>query len=128
MAHTRTGLEDQNVLLQLIACLVSLGYQVSQFIMDSWNYGSGQHRSRVFVAIAAPGLVPIIQPFHTHSWPPAEVSGRSLGKLPNGEQFGQREHYPTPFPCVTAGAITSDLPDIGNGSYRLASHIQITAS
>jgi site-specific DNA-cytosine methylase len=115
MAHTRTGLEDQNVLSQLIACLVSLGYQVSQFIMDSWNYGSGQHRSRVFVAIAAPGLVPIIQPFHTHSRPIAEVSGRSLGKLPNGEQFGQRELYPTPFPYVTAGAITSDLPDIGNG-------------
>jgi DNA (cytosine-5)-methyltransferase 1 len=118
MAHTRTGLEDQNVLSQLIACLVSMGYQVSQYIMDSWNYGSGQQRSRVFITIAAPGLDPIIQPFHTHSRPLEETSGRSLGTLPNGERFGQREHYPTPFSFITAGTITSDLPDIGNGNVQ----------
>ncbi|KAH7410410.1 S-adenosyl-L-methionine-dependent methyltransferase [Phaeosphaeria sp. MPI-PUGE-AT-0046c] len=118
MAYRRKGLEDQNVLSQLISCLVSMGYQVSQYIMDSYNYGSAQHRSRVFVSIAAPGLEPMKQLFHTHSRPWKEVSGRSLGKLPNGERFGQREWYSTPFQHISAGAIMANLPDIGNGNIQ----------
>ncbi len=118
MASTRKGLEDQNVLSQLVACLVSMGYQVSQYIMDAWNYGSAQHRCRVFLTIAAPGLNPISQPRHTHSRPYEETAGRSLGTLPNGERFGDREHYPTPFPYVSAGEITADLPNIGNGQVQ----------
>lgn len=118
MAYTRKGLEDQNVLSHLTSYLVSLGYQVSQFIMDSYNYGSAQHRSRVFVSITAPGLEPLKQPFHTHSRPWEEVVGKSLGKLPNGENFGQREWYCTPFRHVTADNIMGDLPDIGNGNVQ----------
>jgi len=62
MASTRTGFEDQNVLSQVVASLVSMGYQVNQFIIDAWNYGSAQQRSRVFLTIAAPGLEPMVQP------------------------------------------------------------------
>ncbi|CAO2654469.1 Nn.00g112020.m01.CDS01 [Neocucurbitaria sp. VM-36] len=115
MASVRTGFEDQNVLSQVVACLVSMGYQVNQYIMDAWSYGSAQQRSRVILTIAAPGLSPILQPWHTHSRPYEEVAGRSLGKLPNGERFGEREHYPTPFSHVSAGEVTSDLPSIGKG-------------
>jgi DNA (cytosine-5)-methyltransferase 1 len=95
-----------------------MGYQVNQYIMDSWSYGSGQQRSRVFLTIAAPGLQPIIQPWHTHSRAYKDTIGKSLGKLPNGQKFGEREHYATPFPHLTAGCITSDLPDIGNGNVK----------
>ncbi|KAF9696631.1 hypothetical protein EKO04_005282 [Ascochyta lentis] len=118
MASTRKGFEDQNVLSQLVACLVSIGYQVNQFIMDSWTYGSCQRRSRIILTIAAPGLQPILQPPHTNSRSYEDTAARSLGKLPNGERFGDREHYPTPFPHVSAAELTSDLPDIGNGNVQ----------
>ena len=122
---------EQNVLSQIVACLVGLGYQVSQYIMEAWNHGSGQHRSRIFLAIAAPGLNPITQPWHTHSTPSETSAGRSLGRLPDGDRFGQRKCYPTPFTHVSIGAITADLPNIGSGiirscvsypDHRLSSH------
>lgn len=118
MASTRTRLEDQNVLSQLVACLVSMGYQVNQYIMDSWTYGSCQRRSRIILTIAAPGLEPILQRPHTHSRSYENTAARSLGRLPNGERFGDREHYATPFPYVTAEEATSDLPDIGNDNVQ----------
>jgi DNA (cytosine-5)-methyltransferase 1 len=118
MASTRKGYEEQNVMSQLVACLVSLGYQVSQFIMDSWTCASGQQKSRVLLVIAAPELAPIIQPKHTNSMPYEDTVGRSLGHLPNEQKFGEREHYPTPFSILTAGMITSDLPEIGNGNVQ----------
>ena len=116
MASTRTRFEDQNVLSQLIACLVSMGYRVNQYIMDSWTYGSCQRRSRIIVTIAAPGLEPILQRPHTHSLSYEGTAGRSLGMLPNGEKFGDREHYATPFPIVSAQEATAELPSIGNGN------------
>jgi DNA (cytosine-5)-methyltransferase 1 len=118
MAATRKGFEDQNVLSQLVAYLASMGYQVNQFIMDAWNYGSCQQRSRVILTIAAPGLDLIKQPKHTHSMLADHTHGRSLGMLPNGQRFGEREHYPTPFSHLTAGEVTADLPDIGNGNVQ----------
>jgi site-specific DNA-cytosine methylase len=81
MASTRAGLEEQNVLSQLVACLVSMGYQVNQYIMDSWTYGSCQQRSRIILTIAAPGLEPILQRPHTHSRSYVDTKARSLGKL-----------------------------------------------
>lgn len=115
MASTRAGFEDQNVLSQVVASLVSMGYQCNQFIMDAWSYGSVQQRSRLILTIAAPGLEPIAQPWHTHARPYEETAGRSLGYLPNGQRFGEREHYPTPFPYVPAVTVDAGLPDIGNG-------------
>jgi DNA (cytosine-5)-methyltransferase 1 len=116
MGATRKGLEDQNVLSQLTACLVGMGYQVNEYIMDSWNYGSIQQRSRIILTVAAPGLDPIIQPQHTHSLPKELTANRSLGKIPNGQPFGERQRYATPFPHVSPEKVLSNLPDIGNGS------------
>jgi DNA (cytosine-5)-methyltransferase 1 len=118
MASTRTGYEDQNVLSQVVACLVSMEYQVNQYIMDAWSCGSAQQRSRILLCIAAPGLAPIAQPWHTHSRPYEETIGRSLGRLPNGQRFGEREHYPTPFHYTPAATISSGLPNIGNGNVQ----------
>jgi DNA (cytosine-5)-methyltransferase 1 len=118
MASTRKGLEDQKVLSQLVACLVSMGYQVNQYIMDSWTYGSCQRRSRIILTIAAPGLEAITQHPHTHSRSYEDTRARSLGMLPNGERFGDREHYATPFPYISASEATADLPDIGNGNVQ----------
>jgi DNA (cytosine-5)-methyltransferase 1 len=116
MSATRQELEGQNVLSHIVACFVSMGYQVNQFIMDAWNYGSCQQRSRIILTIAAPGLELIGQPKHTHSMLATDTIGRSLGMLPNGQRFGEREHYPTPFPHVTPGEVFSDLPNIGNAN------------
>jgi DNA (cytosine-5)-methyltransferase 1 len=118
MASTRIGYEDQNVLSQVVACLVSMGYQVNQYIMDAWSCGSAQQRSRILLCIAAPGLAPIMQPWHTHSRPYEETAGRSLGRLPNGQRFGEREHYPTPFNYTPAATTSSGLPNIGNGNVQ----------
>jgi DNA (cytosine-5)-methyltransferase 1 len=115
MASTRVGYEDQNVLSQVVACLVSMGYQCNQYIMDAWSYGSAQQRSRLILAIAAPGLEPIAQPWHTHARPYEDTSGKCLGRLPNGERFGEREHYPTPFAYISAATVGDGLPDIGTG-------------
>ncbi|KAG9190111.1 DNA (cytosine-5)-methyltransferase 1 [Alternaria panax] len=115
MASTRVGYEDQNVLSQVVACLVSLGYQCNQYIMDAWSYGSAQQRSRLILTIAAPGLEPIAQPWHTHARPYEGTTGRSLGYLLNGERFGEREYYPTPFAYVPAVTVDDGLPDIGTG-------------
>ncbi|KAF7670646.1 hypothetical protein GT037_011225 [Alternaria burnsii] len=115
MASTRVGYEDQNVLSQVVACLVSMGYQCNQYIMDAWSYGSAQQRSRLILTIAAPGLEPIAQPWHTHARPLEETAGKSLGRLPNGERFGEREYYPTPFTYVPASTVSDELPNIGTG-------------
>ncbi|CAG5184758.1 uncharacterized protein ALTATR162_LOCUS11067 [Alternaria atra] len=115
MASTRVGYEDQNVLSQVVACLVSMGYQCNQYIMDAWSYGSAQQRSRLILTIAAPGLEPIAQPWHTHARPYEDTAGKCLGRLPNGERFGEREHYPTPFAYISAATVGDGLPDIGTG-------------
>ncbi|PSN64442.1 S-adenosyl-L-methionine-dependent methyltransferase, partial [Corynespora cassiicola Philippines] len=117
MSAKRKGLENQNVLSQVVACLVSLGYQVTQFLMDSWNFGSPQRRSRLFIAVTAPGLEPIMAPIHTHS-SPEKTTNKSLGTLRNGEKFGEREFYPTPFETVTAGQATAHLPHIGTSNIQ----------
>ncbi|TKA83281.1 hypothetical protein B0A55_00790 [Friedmanniomyces simplex] len=38
--------KDENVFSQVLAALVALGYQVQQFLMDAWSYGSCQQRYR----------------------------------------------------------------------------------
>jgi DNA (cytosine-5)-methyltransferase 1 len=115
MSSTRVGYENQNVLSQVVACLVSIGYQCNQYIMDAWSYGSAQQRSRLILTIAAPGLEPIAQPWHTHSRLFEDTAGKSLGRLPNGERYGQREYYPTPFAHIPASNVSNGLPDIGTG-------------
>lgn len=115
MGVVRKGSEEQVVLSQIVACLVGLGYQVQQFIMSSWNYGSPQQRSRLIISIAAPDIVPLQPPAHSHN-SPDYIACRSVSKLLNGERFGHQEFYPTPFDFVTAGQATVDLPTLGNGN------------
>ncbi|KAF1963369.1 hypothetical protein CC80DRAFT_4233 [Byssothecium circinans] len=114
MASKRTGYEKELVLSQLIACLVSMGYQVQQFIMSSWNYGSAQQRSRLMLSIAAPGLTPITPPVHTHG-NPDKLKFKSIGELMTGQKFGLQLVNPTPFPHVTASQLLNHLPNIENG-------------
>lgn len=102
------------ILCQIVASLVSMGYQVNQFIMDSWSYGSPQSRSRLILTIAAPSLQPIMQPRHTHNLPKDNFVSRSLGKLPSGLPYGTRKYCSTPFRHVPAVAVSSGLPNIGN--------------
>lgn len=104
-----TGKDTENVLAQIMCALVGLGYQVHTFGLDAWNFGSPQRRSRVFIAITAPGLTPLPEPPHTHSHPES-VKGASLGKTANGLRSSSRYSTLTPFEYVTAAEATHDLP------------------
>jgi len=117
MACTRVGFEEERVLSQIIACLVSMGYQVRQFIMSAWNYGSPQHRSRLILSIAAPGLALLTPPPVTHSHP-NDYRSRSIGDLLNGQKFGAQDDGPTPLPFVTAEKATAHLPNIDTGAVQ----------
>ncbi|KAF2445884.1 S-adenosyl-L-methionine-dependent methyltransferase [Karstenula rhodostoma CBS 690.94] len=115
MGVTRKGFEEELVLSQLIGCLVSMGYQVQQFIMSSWHYGSPQHRNRLILSIAAPGRTPLAPPRATHGDPDGFKS-KSVGKLLNGERFGVQDAQVTPFlQHVTPGEKLGHLPNIGCG-------------
>ncbi|KAL8909271.1 MAG: hypothetical protein Q9207_000281 [Kuettlingeria erythrocarpa] len=103
------GVRQSNVFAQVLCALVGLGYQVRPMLLDSWNFGSAQGRSRLFITATAPGLATIDRPPASHSHPESVV-GRSLGKTANGLPFGAREWLPTPFEYVTIGEATSDLP------------------
>ncbi|KAF2747133.1 S-adenosyl-L-methionine-dependent methyltransferase, partial [Sporormia fimetaria CBS 119925] len=116
MAHERKHEDPRETLVfkQLISCLVAMGYQVSQKIMDSWSYGSSQRRERLFVCATAPGLEPIRDPPMTHSHP-SWAKNKKIGKLDVGEGFGHRKNSRTPFHYVTAERTTAGLPGIGTG-------------
>jgi DNA (cytosine-5)-methyltransferase 1 len=105
---------EQNVFSQILASLVALGYQVQQFLGDSWSLASSQQRSRVFIVASAPGTVPLFPPPSTHGHPPGREVRRALGKTTNGLPFGVRRYEDTPFPYVSAQAATQDLPDVGD--------------
>lgn len=105
---------DEDVLSQLICCVVGMGYQVQVFNLDAWSFGSPQSRSRLFVSIAAPGLEPPPHPGLSHSHPHG-TRDRGLGMMASGHSFGERLFKPTPFEFVTAQEATADLADIGDG-------------
>jgi hypothetical protein len=91
---------DDDVCSQLICAIVGMGYQLSAFFIDAWNFGSPQSRSRIFVAFAAPGYEPIHQPELSHSHPPKTRNG-SIGELANREPFGERRFGLTPLKFLT---------------------------
>ncbi|EKG21159.1 hypothetical protein MPH_01515 [Macrophomina phaseolina MS6] len=112
MAHR--GREQLGIFPQLLCTLVGLGYQVSQHYLDAWSFGDPQRRSRLFVAIAAPGLTPMPPPTITHSHPrgtPAVALGRNLA---NNLRFGERRFGPTPFEYISVEQSMGDLPDVGD--------------
>lgn len=100
----------ENVFAQVLCTLVALGYQVRPHILDSWNFGAPQQRTRLFISITAAGLPPLVEPPASHSHPEA-VLGRSLGKTANGLPFAARSWCPTPFKYTTIGEATKDLPE-----------------
>lgn len=115
MRMAKTGKKDPNanVFSQMVCALVGMGYQVRQFNLDAWSFGSPQSRSRLFISIAAPGLKLPPHPALSHSHLP-KTTQRSLGKAANGLGFGMRQFAVTPFEYVTAADATSDLPYIGD--------------
>jgi DNA (cytosine-5)-methyltransferase 1 len=107
--------KSENVFSQLLCCLVAMGYQVQQLLMDAWSYGEAQSRSRLFIVAVAPGLPRLLHPNITHAHP-EDMPGKTLGKAPNGQPFGVRHYEPTAFLHVSAKEATKDLPDIGDGN------------
>ncbi|MCJ1398754.1 DNA methyltransferase Dim-2 [Xylographa trunciseda] len=102
--------QRKNVLSQMLCSFTAMGYQVQQFHLDAWNFGSPQSRSRIVISIAAPGFVPMSPPVPSHSHPRG-VLNRNLGKAANGLPFSERVmDIATPFKYVTIGQATADLP------------------
>ena len=120
MTHGMGAEKDENVFAQILAAFVGMGYQVQQFYMPAWCFGSSQSRPRVFIVASAPGLKPLRTPAYTHAHPTASrFMQHSLGKSSNGLRFGLcREEY-TPFTHVSAKQSTSDLPNIGDSQPQL---------
>ena len=102
--------QNKSVLAQMNCALVGMGYQVQNFTLDAWSFGSPQSRTRLFVAAAAPGMVPfeVPQPSHSHL---EGVRNHSLGRLANGLPVSQRQlGVSTPLKYVTIGEATADIP------------------
>ncbi|KAI4205254.1 MAG: hypothetical protein LQ350_000576 [Teloschistes chrysophthalmus] len=98
-----------NVFAQVLCALVGLGYQVRPMLLDAWNFGTPQSRTRLFVTAAAPGLAPLTQPPASHSHPD-NIPNRALGKTANGLPYCEREWVATPFQYLTIGEATQGLP------------------
>ena len=109
MAKRGAENQKQNVFAQTICALVGMGYQVRPFLLDAWNFGAPQSRTRLFISIAAPGLAPLSDPPQSHSHP-SIVNARALGKTANGLPSGTRYWESTPFKYVTIREATRDLP------------------
>ena len=79
--------------------------------MDAWSFSDPRARSRLFVSIAAPGLTPLAFPTLS-PWPPASIKERCISRAPyRTGKFGERMlDYAAPFPRVTFGEATSELP------------------
>ncbi|WPH00202.1 Hypothetical protein R9X50_00302500 [Acrodontium crateriforme] len=112
---------DENVFAQIIAALVGLGYQVQQFLLESWTMGSSQFRSRLFIVASLPGTPPLNPPTQTHAHPEGMkkitgcVMSRRLGISSNGLAFGSRRDDLTPFPSCSMEHSIRDLPNISDG-------------
>lgn len=113
--------KDENVFAQILAAFVAMGYQVQQFLMESWSFGSPQSRARVFIVASAPGMEPLETPPHTHAH---SVIGKAirnskLGQSSNGKAFGRRRDDYTPFGHVSPLEATKDLPDVDDSAPQI---------
>jgi DNA (cytosine-5)-methyltransferase 1 len=122
MARNPNKAKDLNVFSQVLCCLVSMGYQVQQLLMDPGHYGSCQSRQRIFIIATAPGHKAPAPPPQTHSCEELEMCSRAIGYASNGLPFGKRKYDVCPFVSLTAKEAFKDLPDVGD------SHVQTCIS
>ncbi|THY15855.1 S-adenosyl-L-methionine-dependent methyltransferase [Aureobasidium pullulans] len=114
MATNPKNAKELNVFSQVLCCLVSMGYQVKQVLMDPGFYGSCQSRQRIFIVATAPGRTPPNEPPQTHSCKELERS-RAIGRASNGVPFGERKKDICPFVSLTTQQAFRNLPDISEG-------------
>lgn len=106
---------ELNVFSQVLCCLVAMGYQIQQFLMDPGNYGSCQSRQRIFIIATAPSNEPPTTPPQTHACAELEKYSRAIGILTNGLPFGKRRYDVCPFESLTAKEAFQGLPGISDG-------------
>ena len=121
MANCGAKDQENNVFAQVLSSLVGMGYQVRPYLLDAWNFGCPQSRTRLFVSITAPGLTPLSDPPQSHSHPDG-VKARALGKTANGLPLGTRYWDLTPFEYVTIKEATRDLPSNQHGKLTCIPH------
>lgn len=118
MARNPVNAKDLNVFSQVLCCLVSIGYQIQQLLMDPGHYGSSQSRQRIFIIATAPGHRAPAPPPQTHTCRELETYARAIGYASNGLPFGKRKYDVCPLVSLTAKGAFQDLPDVGD------SHVQ----
>jgi len=92
-----------------------MGYQCRCLLLDAWNFGAPQRRTRLFIEIAAPGCALPEMPLGSHAHRPG-MNSRAIGKTATNIKFAERDiDTLTSFPPVQASDIWDDLPNIGNG-------------
>lgn len=107
--------QQVNVSNQIMCALIGMGYQCRCLLLDAWNFGAPQSRTRLFIEIAAPGCALPDIPHASHAHPPS-IRGRSVGKTAADVKFAERDlDIITSFPPVKLRDFWDDLPDIGNG-------------
>ena len=121
MANCGAKDQENNVFAQVLSSLVGMGYQAQPYLLDAWNFGCPQSRTRLFVSITAPGLTPLPDPPQSHSHPDG-VTARALGKTANGLPLGTRYWDLTPFEYVTIKEATRDLPPNQHGKTTCIPH------
>ncbi|CAD0107491.1 unnamed protein product [Aureobasidium uvarum] len=118
MARNPGNAKSLNVFSQVLCCLVSMGYQTQQLLMDPGHYGSCQSRQRIFILATAPGHQAPSHPPQTHTCEEPETYARAIGYASNGLPFGKRKYDVCPFVSLNAKEAFKDLPAIGE------SHVQ----
>lgn len=107
-----TGRTDQNVFSQVLCCLVALGYQAQQCLIDPSSVGGCESRLRIFIIATAPGYHPPDRPPQIHSFPYGSVL--KMERASNGEPFAKLTRDVTPLPFVTLRQAIDDLPFVGD--------------
>lgn len=108
---------DQSILSQVVSALVGLGYQAQIFYVNAVNHGACANRDRIFISIAAPGLVPL-SPLAASHLPSRAGAANVAGDMPNGLPFGVGIVEKAPHDFVSARCGTADLPPLGAEGLR----------
>lgn len=107
--------QNVNVSNQIMCALIGMGYQCRCVLLDAWNFGAPQSRTRLFIEIAAPGCALPEIPYGSHAHL-GNIKSRAVGKTAANIKFAERDlDVLTAFPPIKVEDAWADLPSIGNG-------------
>ncbi|RHZ71241.1 hypothetical protein Glove_261g84 [Diversispora epigaea] len=107
-----------SVFMQLLACLLELGYQIRFNVVSAAQLGCSQIRHRVFLWGAAKDEVLPEMPPSTHHYRKRSGAHRELLEMGNSLRLqGVQDEKHASFPMITIKDLIGDLPEIDTGIY-----------